>query len=43
MGLKVTARKVEGAAEALYPEGLAQLPSDGTLIRDFFKYFERGL
>ncbi|MHC5061242.1 MAG: helix-turn-helix transcriptional regulator [Planctomycetota bacterium] len=41
MGLNVTVNKVKTAVNALYPEGLAQQPVDGTFIRDLFRYFDR--
>ena len=40
MGLSVTSNKVKNAVKTLYPEGLAQCPDEGMVIRDLFRYFK---
>lgn len=43
IGRKVTIRKVKNAVNALYPQGLTQQHDEGRVIRDLFRYFERGV
>jgi len=40
MGLNVARNNVKIAVKTLYPEGLAQCPDEGMVIRDLFRYFK---
>lgn len=42
LGLNVTLNKVKNAVKTLYPEGLTQQHDEGRVVRDLFRYFERG-
>jgi hypothetical protein len=43
MNLNVTLDTVKKAVEALYPKGLPSEGDEGRVIRDLFRYFERGV
>jgi len=40
MGLNLARNNVKIAVKNLYPEGLAQCPDEGMVIRDLFRYFK---
>ena len=39
MGLNVTLNTVKNTVKSLYPKGLPPYADEGTVIRDFFRYF----
>ena len=43
MGLGVTHSQVSKAVKALHPKGLEQYAIEGSIIRDLFSYFKKGL
>ena len=43
LGLNVTHINVKDAVSTLYPEGLAQHPDEGVVLRNLFNYFRKGL